>query len=136
MNFWKKIISRTLCFQHQGFFRSNYIFNNDAYFLDFRAQKIPLIFFNVKHFKHQQALHFGILNYEKQHKEGTCKVSGRSVVFSAFYADFCLCPKLVIITTLSLERKDFRKQYNTDTRLFLKVSHLYHVIFMLLINYS
>ena len=38
--------------------------------------------------------------YEKQHKEGTCKVSGRSVVFSAFYADLCLCPKLVIITTL------------------------------------
>ena len=37
---------------------------------------------------------------KKQHKEGTCKVSGRSVVFSAFYADFCLCPKLVIIATL------------------------------------
>ena len=43
-----------------------------------------------------------ILNYEKQHKEGTCKVSGRSVVFSAFYADFCLWPKLVIITTLKI----------------------------------
>ena len=39
---------------------------------------------------------------KKQHKEGTCKVSGRSVVFSAFYADFCLCPKLMIITTLSV----------------------------------
>ena len=37
---------------------------------------------------------------KKQHKEGTCKVLGRSVVFSAFYADFCLCPKLMIITTL------------------------------------
>ena len=45
-------------------------------------------------------MHFGVLNYEKQHKEGTCKVLGRSVVFSAFYADFCLCPKLLIITTL------------------------------------
>ena len=45
-------------------------------------------------------MHFGVLNYEKQHKKGTCKVSGRSVVFSSFYADFCLCPKLVIITTL------------------------------------
>ena len=42
-------------------------------------------------------MHFGVLNYEKQHKEGTCKVLGRSIVFSAFYADFCLCPKLVII---------------------------------------
>ena len=85
---------------HQSFFRPNYIFNNDAYFLDFRAQKFPLIFFNVNPFQHQQALEFGILTYEKQHKEGTCKVSERSVVFSAFYADFCLCPKLLIITTL------------------------------------
>ena len=55
-------------------------------FLDFRAQ----------------ALHFGVENYEKQHKEGTCKVLGRSVVFSAFYADFCFCSKSVIITTLTL----------------------------------
>ena len=37
----------------------------------------------------------------KNNKEGTCKVLGRSVVFSAFYADFCFCSKLVIITTLS-----------------------------------
>ena len=35
-------------------------------------------------------------NYQKT-AQGTCKVSGRSVVFSAFYADFCLCPKSVII---------------------------------------
>ena len=28
---------------HQSFFRPNFIFNNDAYFLDFRAQKFPLI---------------------------------------------------------------------------------------------
>ena len=90
-----KIIARTLCFMHQRFFRQNYIFNNDAFFfLDVRAQKFPLICFNVNPWKHQQALHFGILNYEKQHEEGTCKVSGRSVVFSAFYADFCLCPQI------------------------------------------
>ena len=88
----EKIIAWTHCFMHQNFFRQNYIFNNDAFFLGFRAQKFPLIFFNVNPFLHQQALHFGVLNYEKQHKEGTCKVSGRSVVFSAFYADFCLCP--------------------------------------------
>ena len=86
---------------HRSFFRPNYILNNYAYVLDFRAQKFPLIFFNVNPFLHQQALNFGVLNYEKQHKEGTCKVSGRSVVFSALYADFCLCPKLVIIATLN-----------------------------------
>ena len=95
-----KIIARTLCFMLQRFFRPNYIFHNDAYFLDFRAQKFPLIFFNVNSFYHQQVWHFGVRNYEKQHTEGPCKVSGRSVVFSAFYADFCLCPKLEIITTL------------------------------------
>ena len=95
-----KIIARMLCFMLQSFFRPTYILNNDAYVLDFRAQKFPLIFFNVNPFQHKQGLHFGVLNYEKQHKEGTCKVSGRSVIFSACYADFCLCPKLVIITTL------------------------------------
>ena len=46
----EKIIARTLCFMHQSFFRPNYIFNNDAYFLDFRAQKFPLICFNVNPF--------------------------------------------------------------------------------------
>ena len=36
---------------HQSFFlRPNYIFNEDAYFLDFCAQKFPLIFFNVNPF--------------------------------------------------------------------------------------
>ena len=98
----EKVIARAFCFMHQSFYRPNYISNNNAYFSDFRAQKFPLIYFNVNPFKHQQALHFGDLNYEKQHKEGTCKVLGRSVVFSAFYADFCLCLKLVIITTLGL----------------------------------
>ena len=96
----KKIIIRTLSFMHQRIFRPIYIFNNYAYFLDFCAQKFPLIFLNLNPFQHQQVLHFGILIYEKQHKEGTCKVLGRSVVFSAFYADFCFCSKLVIITTL------------------------------------
>ena len=85
---------------HHGILSLYYIFNNDAYFLDFRSQKFPLIFLNLNPFYHRQALHFGVLNYEKQHKEGTCKVSGRWVIFAAFYADFYLCPKSVIITTL------------------------------------
>ena len=97
----KKIIARTLCFMLQRIFRPIYIFNNYAYFLDFRAQKFPLIFLNFNPFQHQQALHFGVSNYEKQHKGGTCKVLGRSVVFSAFYADFCFRSKLVNITTLN-----------------------------------
>ena len=47
----EKIFARTLCFIHQGIFRPNYILNNDAYFfLDFREQKFPLIFFNLNPF--------------------------------------------------------------------------------------
>ena len=46
----KKIIARTLCFMHQRIFRPIYIFNNYAYFLDFRAQKFPLIFLNLNPF--------------------------------------------------------------------------------------
>ena len=79
---------------HQSFFRPNYIFNNDAYFFRFLStQKFPLIFFNVNLFFHQQALHSGVLNHEKkQHKEGTCKVSGRSAVFSLFILIFVFAP--------------------------------------------
>ena len=35
---------------HHGFLSLYYIFHNDAYFLDFRAQKFPLIFFNLNPF--------------------------------------------------------------------------------------
>ena len=35
---------------HQSIFRPIYIFNNDAYFLDFRAQKFPLIYFKFNYF--------------------------------------------------------------------------------------
>ena len=35
---------------HQVLFRPNYIFDNNAYFLDFHAQKFPLIFLNVNPF--------------------------------------------------------------------------------------
>ena len=96
----EKIIARTHCFMHQSFFRPIYIFNNDAYFSDFRAQKFPLIFFNVNPFNINKPCMLVFLIIKKQRIEGTRKVSGRSVVFSAFYAVFCLCPKLVIITTL------------------------------------
>ena len=40
-----EIIARTLCFMQQSTFRLNYIFHNDAYFLDFCAENYSLIFF-------------------------------------------------------------------------------------------
>ena len=87
----ERIIARTFRFMHQNIFRPNYIFNNDTYFLDFRAQKIPLFFFNLNLFQHQQALHLGS---KKQHKGGTCKSLGRSVVFSAFMLISVFAPNL------------------------------------------
>ena len=50
---------------------------------------------------------------QQQHQEGICKVSGRSVVFSAFYADFCLCPKLVIITSLKMKLGSNKEHHQT-----------------------
>ena len=46
----EKIIARMLCFMHQRILGPYYICNNDAYFLDFRAQIFPLIFFNLNPF--------------------------------------------------------------------------------------
>ena len=40
-----KIIARALCFVHQGILIPNYIFNNDAYVLDFLRPKIPFDLF-------------------------------------------------------------------------------------------
>ena len=40
---------------------------------------------------------------------------GWSVVYSAFYADFCLCPKLVITTTLKRGKKKKGDKRNTIT---------------------
>ena len=112
----EKIIARTLCFMHQSIFRPIYIFNKDAYFFSFSRTKIPFDLFEFKSFLHQQALHFGVLNYEKQHEEGTCKNSGRSVVFSAFYAEFCFCSKSVIITTLTHDKfSELIRKKNTPT---------------------
>ena len=40
-----KIIARTLCFTHPGFFRPIYSFNNDAYFYGFSRTKLPFGFY-------------------------------------------------------------------------------------------
>ena len=40
-----KIVGRTLCAMHHGILSFYHIFSNDVYFIDFRAQLFPLIFF-------------------------------------------------------------------------------------------
>ena len=62
------------------------------YYLDFHAQKFPLNFFNVNLFYHQQALHFGVLNYEKQHKEGPVKFQEDLLYFQHFMLIFVFAP--------------------------------------------
>ena len=88
----EKIIARTLYFMHKSFFRPNYIFDNDAYFLDFRAQKFPLTFFNVNHFQHQQILHFGVLNYENNVKKAPVKFGEGLLYFQHFMLIFVFAP--------------------------------------------
>ena len=101
----RKKNARTLFFMHQGLFRPKCNFNTDAYC--FRAKIFPLIFL-IKILLTSTSPGFWVLNYEKQNKEGTCKISGRSFLLSAFYADFCICPISVIISTLT---KDFFCRY-------------------------
>ena len=55
----EKIIARTLCAMHHGILSLYYIFNKDAYFLYFRAQKFPLIFLNLNSFNTNKACIFG-----------------------------------------------------------------------------
>ena len=85
----EKIIARTLCFMHQMFFRPNYI---KMLFLDFRTQKFPLIFLNVNPFLHQQALHFGILNYGKNIKKAPVKFREDLLYFQHFKLIFIFVP--------------------------------------------
>ena len=86
---------------HQGTFRSHYFLTMMLIFQILAHKNSFCSFFNLKPFLTSTSPAFLGLNYEKQYKEGTCKFSGRSVVFSAFYADSCLCPKSVIITILN-----------------------------------
>ena len=46
MKVLEKIIAWMFCFMHTGILRLNSIFNNDAGFSDFSAQKFPFDFFN------------------------------------------------------------------------------------------
>ena len=50
MKEFEKIIARMLFFMHQSILRPDYIFNNNAYFLEFHAQKISLIFLFISYF--------------------------------------------------------------------------------------
>ena len=97
-----KIIAMTFCFLQQGILSTYYIFNYDAYFLDFLRTKIPfdLCFLNLNPFQRQQDLHFGALVYEKQHK-APVKFREDRLYLQHFMLIFCLCPKSVIITTLT-----------------------------------
>ena len=77
---------------HQSFFRPLYIFNNDAYFLDFRAQKFPLIFFNVNPFLHQHALHLEFQIMKNNIKKAPVKLRENLLYFQHFMLIFVFAP--------------------------------------------
>ena len=75
-----------------SFFRPNYIFNNDAYLLDFRAQKFPLIFFNVNPFYHQQVRHFGFEIIKNNIQKAPVKFREDLLYFQHFMLIFVFAP--------------------------------------------
>ena len=85
---------------HQSTFRRNYVLIAILLFLNFCAENYLLISFNLNSFNINT---FGILSYEIKHKEGICKVLGRSAAFSIFgiSCKFLSLPQIVINTTLS-----------------------------------
>ena len=90
----EKIIARTHCFMHQSFFRPNYIFNNDAYFLDFRAQKFPLVFFNVNPFNINKPciLGFYVIKKKNNIKKIPVKFQEDQLYFQHFMQIFVFVP--------------------------------------------
>ena len=70
-------------------------------FFSISAQENTLdfdLFFNlILLFYYQQVLHF----WENNVNKTSVMFLGLSVVFPAFFADFCLCRKSVIVTTLT-----------------------------------
>ena len=77
--------------------------NRELYYLrmNLRSEKINNMF-NIFHcINFRQHLTYNMRGAWQIMKNIIFKVFARSVVFSAFYADFCLCPKSVIITTLT-----------------------------------
>ena len=88
----EKIIARTHCFMHQSFFRPNYILNNDAYFLDFRAQKFPLIFFNVNPININKPCIFGFYIMKNNIKKAPVKFREDLLYFQHFMLIFVFVP--------------------------------------------
>ena len=77
---------------HQIFFWPNYIFNNDAYFLDFRAQKFPLIFFKVNPFNINKPCILGLEIMRNNIKKAPVKFREDLLYFHHFMLMFVFDP--------------------------------------------
>ena len=88
----ENIIARTHSFMHQSFCRPNYIFNNDAYFLDFRAQIFLLIFFNVNPFNINKLCILGFYIMENNIKKAPVKFWEDLLYFQHFMLIFVFVP--------------------------------------------
>ena len=76
----------------QSFFRPNYIFNNDANFLDFRSQKFPLIFFNVNPFYINKSNILGLEIMKNNIKKAPVKFRKDLLYFQHFMLIFIFVP--------------------------------------------
>ena len=85
----KKIIPRTHCFMHQSFFK---LHNNDAYFLDFRALKFSLIFFNVNPFNINKPCILGFYIMKSNIKKAPVKFREDLLYFQHFMLIFVFVP--------------------------------------------
>ena len=75
-----------------SFFRPNYIFNNDAYFLDFRAQKFPLIFLTKIPFNINKPCILGFYIMKKNVKKAPVKFQEDLLYFQHFMLIFVYAP--------------------------------------------
>ena len=77
---------------HQNIFRPNRIFNNDAYFLDFCAQKFPLIFFYLNPFNIKKPCILGLEIIKNNIKKEPVKFWEDLLYFQHFMQIFVFAP--------------------------------------------
>ena len=88
----EKIIPGTRCFVRRGFFGPGCVFNDDAYFLDFRAQGFPVIFFNVNPFNINKPCILGFYTMKNNIKKAPVKFWEDLLYFQHFMLIFVCVP--------------------------------------------
>ena len=80
----EQTVARTSFVMHEGTFRVERIFINDAISLDFRAQKLPLIFPYYNTFLNNISLYFALFTVENNKNNKSVKFQGDMLNFCDF----------------------------------------------------